>query len=527
MRFRCLWSVLIGFLISSGLLLGDGATWKALLCTGKADFVIPVEVPSNIVESSVSVPSPLEVAITPDGTRALVTSSNDTVTVLDITQPIIGPGYAVPVGSPLGVAITPDGNRALVANSVDNTVSVLDLNPIVQVVDTVSVPGGPQHIAITPDGSKAFVCTISDGTVTVLSLNPTVQVLYTIQSLGSPRFIAITPDGTKGLVADGDNNEVRVFDLTQSIVTSGQAVSGIPHPNWIAIAPDGRLALVTSSSSTGVSVLDLTQSTIVPGYSVTLASSAESVAITPDGTKAYVALDKSQVAVLDLTQTPIQSIDSISLSFPLLGIAITPDQAPIAAFTMSANGLTVLFDGSTSSSPVGNIKEYTWDFGDGSAPVTTTSASISHTYAKSAAYTVTLTVVNDAGTSLDVTFTGQTMSNHGLPRARLSQVLNLRPLPPHKFVGKVHKHDHKLYLKTKWHPSTDKGTKKYEITARNRKKKVIYGRKSDHATIKLHPHHLPPHMSKKYLLYLHDKYAISSVNASGIASRPVHVHVKD
>ena len=57
-------------------------------------------------------------------------------------------------------------------------------------------------------------------------------------------------------------------------------------------------------------------------------------------------------------------------SFPY-GIGITPDQAPTAAFTTSVNGLTVSFDGSGSSSPVGTIATYLWDFGDGSEPVTT------------------------------------------------------------------------------------------------------------------------------------------------------------
>ena len=528
MRLRCLSSVLVGFLMSSGLLLGSGATWKALVCDQIDGEVFPIEIPSDTLESPVSVNSAMQVAITPDTTRALVVNeADDTVTILDLTQPIISPMYAVPVGGdPRGIAITPDGNRALVTNYADNTVSVLEINPIVHVVATISVPGGPESIAITPDGSKAFVGTVSDNSVSVLALDPTVQLLYTIQSMGNPIFIAITPDGTRGLVSDTSGGVVRVLDLTQSIITSRYTVSVESNPRGIAISADGSMALVANSGSNSVSVLDLTQSTIVPGYSVAVGSRPVYVAITPDGVRAYVSCSNS-VTVLDLTQTPIQLIDTIPFQVGFYGIAITPDQAPISAFTMSVNGLTVSFDGSTSSSPVGNVKSYIWDFGDGSAPITTTSATVSHTYSKSAAYTVTLTVVNDAGTSLDITFTGQTVSNHGLPRARSTQVLDLRPLAPHKFVGKVHKHDDKLFLKTKWHPSVDKGTKKYEITARNRKEKVIHGRKSDHATIKLHPHHVPHHVSKKYRQYLHDKYAIRSVNADGITSRPVRVHVKD
>ena len=531
MRFRCLSSILMGFLISSGLLLGNGATWRALICAPKDGEVIPLAVPSDTLENPVTSDSPIAVAITPDGTKALVTNGGtNTVGVLDLTQPIIGPGYTVPVGhEPEGIAITPDGNLALVTNRGDATVSVLELNPTVHVIDTVSVEDGPRGVAITPDGTKALVANFGDGTISVLTLKPTVQSLYAVARFTSPQSIAITPDGTKALVVDSSSSSVTVLDLTQSIIGSRYTVSvgSSGSPSDVAITPDGRLALVTIQNLNSVAVLDLTQSPIVLGYSVAAVLDPVRIAITPDGARAYVVGSAGPIVAVDLSPTPVQVVDTISFQTALLGIAITPDQAPTSLFTMAINGLTVLFDGSGSSSPVGSVKEYIWDFGDGSSLVTTTTATVSHTYAKSAAYTVALTVVNDAGTSLDITFTGQTVSNHGLPRARSTQALDLPPLPPHKFVGKVHKHDHKLFLKTKWHPSTDKGTKKYEITARNKKEKTIHGRKSDHATIKLHPHHVPHHISKKYRLYLHDKYAIRSVNANGFASQPVSVHVKD
>ena len=49
------------------------------------------------------------------------------------------------------------------------------------------------------------------------------------------------------------------------------------------------------------------------------------------------------------------------------GVSITPDQAPTASFITSINGSTVFFDGSGSSSPVGSIATYKWNFGDGTA----------------------------------------------------------------------------------------------------------------------------------------------------------------
>ena len=110
-------------------------------------------------------------------------------------------------------------------------------------------------------------------------------------------------------------------------------------------------------------------------------------------------------------------------------IGITPDQAPTAAFTSSVNGLTVSFDGSGSSSPIGTIATYLWDFGDSSGPVTTENSTTSHTYAREGVFEVSLTVTNTAGTSTKTTFTGQVVSNNGQPSAETTHAVIVRSLP--------------------------------------------------------------------------------------------------
>jgi len=75
-----------------------------------------------------------------------------------------------------------------------------------------------------------------------------------------------------------------------------------------------------------------------------------------------------------------------------------PKTPPIASLkAMPTSGivpLTVAFDGSASSDPDAGdtIASYTFDFGDGSAPVTQASPTISHTYAASGEYRATLKV---------------------------------------------------------------------------------------------------------------------------------------
>jgi PKD repeat protein len=74
----------------------------------------------------------------------------------------------------------------------------------------------------------------------------------------------------------------------------------------------------------------------------------------------------------------------------------------VAAFTSSATGLAVAFDGSGSSDPGGTISGYAWDFGDGTSGTGQTAA---HTYAGAGNYAVTLTVTDNAGATGSVSRT--------------------------------------------------------------------------------------------------------------------------
>jgi PKD repeat protein len=77
-----------------------------------------------------------------------------------------------------------------------------------------------------------------------------------------------------------------------------------------------------------------------------------------------------------------------SLNLP---IALAP-VPPVANFTFSPNGLTVLFTDTSTGSPV----TYTWDFGDAQ---TSNEHNPSHTYRNAATYPVMLVVSNDGGQS--------------------------------------------------------------------------------------------------------------------------------
>lgn len=75
---------------------------------------------------------------------------------------------------------------------------------------------------------------------------------------------------------------------------------------------------------------------------------------------------------------------------------------PTASFTAAGSAPVdqpVAFDGSGSSDPTAgsSIASYAWNFGDGTAPVTSTTAVTHHTYSLPGTYTVTLTVTGTDG----------------------------------------------------------------------------------------------------------------------------------
>jgi PKD repeat protein len=83
--------------------------------------------------------------------------------------------------------------------------------------------------------------------------------------------------------------------------------------------------------------------------------------------------------------------------------ACAPNTAPTAALTASPRSgkvpLQVGFDGSGSSDPDAgdSVASYTFDFGDGSAPVTQSSPTITHTYTNAGEFKPTLTVTDNHG----------------------------------------------------------------------------------------------------------------------------------
>jgi YVTN family beta-propeller protein len=156
--------LLKGWTITNGL----GVIWA----DGRVDQVL-------LDEPGICFPDPTDVAITPDGRLALVTSSgSDRVAVVDVNRMIamleaasederknVFPNHLgkptefvikqIPTkNSPRGILITPDGKTALVANALDDSITVIDIDKLAA-TDRIDL-GGPQVITKIRYGERIF-----------------------------------------------------------------------------------------------------------------------------------------------------------------------------------------------------------------------------------------------------------------------------------------------------------------------------------------------------------------------------------
>jgi len=156
--------LLQGWTITNGL----GIVWK----DGSVDQVL-------LDEPGLCFPDPADVAITPDGRMALVTSSgSDRVAVVDVTKLVsmledasdyerkhvfpnhLGKPTEFIIAhistkySPRGVLISPDGKTAFTANALDDSLTVIDLEKL-QAVGRIDL-GGPKVITKTRLGERIF-----------------------------------------------------------------------------------------------------------------------------------------------------------------------------------------------------------------------------------------------------------------------------------------------------------------------------------------------------------------------------------
>lgn len=111
------------------------------------------------------------------------------------------------------------------------------------------------------------------------------------------------------------------------------------------------------------------------------------------------AIDPSQEGTYWVMVNAYSSYTDLSLTGSYNGDEPTPNEPPVASFNVTWDGGVGSFM-STSTDSDGNIVTWSWDFGDGESD---SGESVSHRYAASGNYDVTLTVTDDDGAQSSIT----------------------------------------------------------------------------------------------------------------------------
>lgn len=281
---------------------------------------------------------------------------------------------------------------------------------IVTTIDTVSntprttIPVGlrPGMISISPNGSTAYVANSLSDTVSIIDvLTETVVGNIILPTGAGPYGSSILPSGKVIYIANSFNDTVSVFNIPLTATGTATLVTTIAFPAgsgpfWAAATPDGKTVHVINLHVNSNIPIDVATNTLRPPILLT--------------------------------------------GLPQI-VEVTSDPAPLASFVAHRRKekcckekshlhqkVTIRFDVSSSTSPIGTIVNYTWNFGDGTV-VTALSPIIEHTYLLPEKckmledIMVTLKVTNSAGTSTEKVWSSRFMSNNGGPTATTSRIL--------------------------------------------------------------------------------------------------------
>lgn len=278
---------------------------------------------------------PVDLAISPDGTRVYIKNINSLVVVdaknWRILQTLNYPGNGA---SMHGICVSPNGTRVYVTGSVkelyewqvggDGVVSFLRTINLIDASD-------PCGIALSADGARAFVCLSTKNTLAVVDL-ALGGILRQIPVGIAPWDVALSADGRTAYVSDWGGRHPRPGEPTApsagtpvviddrgvaasgavSIVdlVAGSELAQVPtglHPCALELSPDGTALYVANANSDTVTAIDTqgrhVRETILvrPDPAFPYGSGSDGLALSKDGTRLFVANGgNNAVAVIEL-----------------------------------------------------------------------------------------------------------------------------------------------------------------------------------------------------------------------------------
>lgn len=303
---------------------------------GNVRLVSVIDVASRSIDKTISVGADLwngTIAINPSGTKAVVSLLNDARVVNLVTDAVSG---NLATACCTRLRVTADGQYVFAGGfrgsliSFDTETIVADLNNVLSASVVATSPAGPR----AAEGANHF-----GEELLVFNTNGAAGFLEDIVPSGPPpegdkaRTVAISPDGSTAVVVNILSDNATIVDLPNRLVKGVVAVGD--RPSEVEITPDGSKAVVANLDSSFVSVIDLQTQAVT---NINISRRGSQVRIAPDGSYAYVAVvaDGDGVWRIDL--------NSLTVAGPKI---LTGNMGGIGFLFSQASGMTPSHDGAT------------------------------------------------------------------------------------------------------------------------------------------------------------------------------------
>lgn len=230
-----------------------------------------------------------------------------------------------------GIAITTDGSRAIVAAG--NYLLIIDVktNKLAANIRLGSI-ADENEIAVSNDGRFAYATGPTLGTVWVINLDT--RAVSTINVGGKPAKIAVAPDNSRVYVS-GCGVSARSFCVIDTTTDTVANTINVNYSTQFVISPDGKNIYLVGA--TGLEVIST--ATNAKTANINLDGIGGQVVITPDGKYAYVntlgIMAKMWTSVIDLASAKVvATINAVGF------MAVNPNGKNVHLFSLNNNLIT-------------------------------------------------------------------------------------------------------------------------------------------------------------------------------------------
>jgi YVTN family beta-propeller protein len=200
---------------------------------------------------------PSAVAATPDGSTVWVIDSGPQtstsplwgISIIDTSTNTVT-GHFNLVGDPTDVAFSPNGEQAYVTTS--NGLYVYNVANHRQIA-LIPGLGSPKSVAVSPDGSSVYVTETNAAELATIS-TATDQVVHTTHVGQDPWQVVVSSNGSTVYVANPDSDSISVVDAATGKVMNTYDVTGVP--DTLGLTPDGTQLWVAGDDSGIINVIN-------------------------------------------------------------------------------------------------------------------------------------------------------------------------------------------------------------------------------------------------------------------------------